>query len=210
MLNIDILAPNELIAQLTRELGIEAQVIGGLGREMVLNEVLAGLKKKPFKEAEMSDYVRSIGKAIGELIQANVTESELGRSGSGSDKTELLAVAYSAYLKRLRSSSAIDAKELPDKVFEKIRQDGLPRMLTSRRIVKYCVPSDMLAEKLVKSLEVEGVHVESIDEVGCGEFQFKAVHSIYAREGRQLAREAARRCKELFANMVAAIRIYAL
>lgn len=199
ILDTEFMSTSELIARLSREIGIESKVIGGLGREMLVSEILTGLKTfmKAFPSLDMRDYVKGISEAIAELIQAGVADSDIGRGAVPGSKMQLLRQAYSQYRGRLASNHAIDAKELPSKIFETESAEKIGHQLEGKQIIEYCLPEDRLLEEVTQNLEKIGVRIDSIHPIDIQLPKRGRLQKLYARQGRQLAREVARKCKYL-------------
>ncbi|HOA14964.1 MAG TPA: PD-(D/E)XK nuclease family protein [Bacillota bacterium] len=194
-----ITSTSELIANISREMGLESKVIGGLGREMLVSEILSELKGslKEYPALDMRDYVKGISQAIAELIQSGVGEWSVGSGAFVGSKLWLLRQSFAQYTKKLKNNSAIDAKELPSKVFEAARVEKLKNYLKGKQIIFYCVQEDELAKAVSDSLNELGMKVMSI---APRERSFPSgliMHRLYARQGRQLSREVARKCKLL-------------
>ena len=198
IMDIEVISVNGLVAELTRELGIEANVIGGLGREMVVSEVLAA-KKAPsgLKDIRIPDYARTISAAIAELIASGVKADEIRGLAENSSKIGILSSAYEGYLERLESARAIDSKQLPDVVIKRILSPGAFFSLNRKKVIRYCIPPDMLADKLIAGLKAAGINVIEIEPPKERQIGFRQLKMVHARQGRQLAREAARECKRL-------------
>lgn len=199
VLDTEFMSTSELIARLSREIGIESKVIGGLGREMLVSEILTGLKTfmKAFPSLDLRDYVKGISETIGELIQAGATDSDIGKGAVTGSKIWLLRQSYSKYRSRLASNHAIDAKELPSKIFETESAEKIGHYLEGKQIIEYCLPEDRLLEEVSQNLAKIGIRIESIDPFDIQLPIRGGLQKLYARQGRQLAREVARKCKLL-------------
>ncbi|OQB47197.1 MAG: ATP-dependent helicase/deoxyribonuclease subunit B [Firmicutes bacterium ADurb.Bin153] len=196
LLGVEVLGLSSYVAKMAKTIGLEGQIIGSLGREMILSEILSERRAPGFgalpKDVRLTDYVSGFNQAISDMKKSGIS-AERFKSKAGQDKIkQLLAEVYTRYDERLEKAKAIDNSDLMKKVSIAV---GMSNTMTAdgARIIAFIPGAE---QEMLEELSLFGAapftgycDVAPLYPISGG------VIRLSARQGERLSREVARLIK---------------
>lgn len=196
LLGAEVLSLNSYVTRMAKAIGIEGQIIGSLGREMILSEILAEEKSVDSEtisaDIPLSDYVSGFNQAISDMKKAGISAKYFASKACQENEMQLLAKAYERYDKRLKEAEAIDITELMKKVSTMAGQNN--SSLSGGASLIAFIPD--IEPEVAKFLESFGADVFKDFSDDPPHYPISnGIIKLSARQGERLSREVARLIK---------------
>ncbi len=191
IIGVEVMSLSSFLSERARELGLESQIIGSMGREMKLQLLLEGEKSwVPDSKEKLSQYVSDFNSAISMLKSYGISAGKVQAAAGQNGEKKALARVYKAYTQWLQSSGYLDVEDLWDRICTSGNKGS--RYLN----MSVGFDGDRLSERKLEALNVKSLIPKEL-------FRWSKVEdsdnpmlvTLKARQGMQLAREIARHIK---------------